>query len=117
MRGRRTTFGALTSRSLASRLRRISSARETTAGGNPAIALELTDVGTVTDPAEAQRLMGILLSNAALTRAGAAETGKSLLIGLQNGLVLQMSVRDESLMACGTWSCPAFFEAFEAAVQ
>ena len=73
--------------------------------------------GTVTDPAEAQQLMGILLQNASLTRSGASETGSSLLIGLQNGLVLQMSVRDESLMACGTWSCPAFFEAFEAAVQ
>ena len=88
-----------------------------TLGGSSAVALELTGVGTVTDPAEAQRLLGILLSNASLTRAGAAETGSSLLIGLQNGLVLQMSVRDESLMACGTWSCPAFFEAFEAAVR
>lgn len=88
-----------------------------TLGASPVIALELTGVGTVTDPAAAQQLYSILLANAQLTRAGAGETGTSLLIGLQNGLVLQMSVREEILMACGTWSCPEFFEAFTAAVQ
>lgn len=88
-----------------------------TLGSSAVTALELTNVGTVTDSAEAQRLLNILLSSAQLTRAGAGETSQSLLIALQNGLVLQMSVRDESLMACGTWSCPEFFEAFEAAAK
>lgn len=88
-----------------------------TLGGSPAVALELTGVGAVTDPAQAQRLLGILLAQAQLSRPAAGETGKSLLIGLQNGLVLQLCVRDESVMACGTWSCPEFFEAFEQAVQ
>ena len=81
------------------------------------VALELTGVGTVTDPAQAQALFSLLINTAQMTRPGASETSQSLLIGLQNGLALQMSVRDESLMACGTWSCPEFFEAFEAAVQ
>lgn len=80
-------------------------------------AMELTGVGTVTDAAEAQRLYSILLQNAQLTRAGSSETAQSLLIQLQNGIVLQMSVRDESLMACGTWLCPEFFDAFAAAVK
>ncbi len=84
-----------------------------TLGGVQTIALELTGVGTVTDPAAAQKLFDILLKNAQLERAGGSETAQSLLIGLKNGLVLQMSVRDESLMACGTWVCPEFFEAFK----
>ena len=88
-----------------------------TLGTSPAVALELTGVGTVTDPAKAQELMKILTDHAQLERAGTGETAQSLLIGLQNGLTLQMSVRDETLMACGSWSCPEFFEAFEAAVQ
>ena len=88
-----------------------------TLGSSPVVALELTGVGTVTDAARAQELYNILVSNAQLVRASSGETAQSLLIGLQNGLVLQMSVRDENLMACGTWSCPEFFEAFEAAVQ
>ena len=88
-----------------------------TLGGAQAIALELTGVGTVTDPATAQKLFDILLKNAQLERAGGSETAQSLLIGLKNGLVLQMSVRDESLMACGTWLCPEFFEAFKNEVK
>ena len=88
-----------------------------TLGTSPAVALELTGVGTVTDPAQAQKLMKILTDHAQLERAGTGETEQSLLIALQNGLTLQMSVRDETLMACGSWSCPEFFEAFEAAVK
>lgn len=76
------------------------------------VAMELTDVGTVTDAAKAKELYNILLDNAFLARSGASETGSSLLIQLENGLVLQMAVRDESVMACGTWTCPEFFEAF-----
>lgn len=81
------------------------------------VALELTGVGTVTDKNKARELYEALLSNASLARSGASETGSSLLIQLENGLVLQLAVRDESVMACGTWTCPEFFEAFEAAVK
>lgn len=81
------------------------------------VAMELTGVGTVTDSQTAQSLYGTLLQNATLARSGASETNQSLLIQLSNGVVLQMSVRDESVMACGTWSCPEFFEAFANAVQ
>ena len=82
-----------------------------------AVAMELTGVGTVTDAAAAQSLYNTLIGNATLARSGASETGASLLIQLSNGLTLQMAVRDESVMACGTWNCPEFFEAFAAAVQ
>lgn len=80
------------------------------------IALELTGVGTVTDSETAKALYDTLLNNATLSRSGASETNTSLLIQLSNGITLQMAVRDESVMACGTWSCPEFFEAFAAAV-
>ena len=89
---------------------------DTLRAGN-AVAMELTGVGTVTDAATAQSLYNTLIGNATLARSGASETGASLLIQLSNGLTLQMAVRDESVMACGTWSCPEFFEAFAAAVQ
>ncbi len=88
-----------------------------TLGASPAVAMELTGVGTVTDPEKAQELFRILLGKARLERASASETKQTLLIAFQNGLALQMNVRDESLMACGTWVCPEFFEAFEAAVE
>lgn len=81
------------------------------------VAMELTGVGTVTDSAAAQSLYNTLLQHAELVRSGASETTQSLLIQLQNGIVLQMCVRDESVMACGTWNCPEFFEAFAAAVK
>lgn len=81
------------------------------------VAMELTNVGTVTDAAKAKELYEILINNASFSRSGASETGASLLIQMENGLALQMAVRDESVMACGTWTCPEFFEAFEAAVQ
>lgn len=82
-----------------------------------AVAMELTGVGTVTDRATAESLYNTLLQNAQLTRGGASETAQSLLIQLENGIVLQLCVRDESVMACGTWVCPEFFEAFAAAVK
>ena len=89
---------------------------DTLKAGN-VVAMELTGVGTVTDAAKAKELYNILINNAFMARSGASETGSSLLIQLSNGLVLQMAVRDESVMACGTWTCPEFFEAFAAAVQ
>jgi len=80
-------------------------------------AMELTGAGVIDDPATAQQLMQTLLSNAEYDNA-ALSTGdtRSLLIGLDNGLLMQMMVGDDTISACGTWSCPEFFEAYEAAV-
>ena len=82
-----------------------------------AVALELSGVGTVNDPAAAQRLVNILVSSASFLRAGGSETNQSLLIQLNSGIVLQMAVNGERLIACGTWACPEFFEAFQEAMQ
>ncbi|MBR4359667.1 MAG: hypothetical protein IKP32_03530 [Clostridia bacterium] len=81
------------------------------------VALELSGVGTVNDAATAQRLVDILTANAQYLRAGGSETNQSLLIQLNNGITLQMAVNGERLIACGTWACPEFFEAFQEALQ
>lgn len=59
----------------------------------------------------AQRLMGILLEDASY-QSTAASGSTSMQIGLQNGLTLQLTSGEDSVSACGTWSCPEFFEAF-----
>ena len=82
-----------------------------------AVALELSGVGTINDATTAQRLINILLDSASYLRAGGSETNQSLLIQLKSGLVLQMAVNGERVIACGTWACPEFFEAFQEAMQ
>lgn len=81
------------------------------------VALELTGVGTINDAAVARRLIGVLSDNATLLRSSSSETNTSLLIQLENGLTLQMAVNGERIMACGTWACPEFFNAFHEALQ
>ena len=89
---------------------------DTLKAGN-AVALELSGVGTVNDAAAAQRLVKILTDNASFLRAGGSETNQSLLIQLKSGIVLQLAVNGERVIACGTWACPEFFEAFQEAMQ
>ncbi|MBR3017150.1 MAG: hypothetical protein IKH57_08755 [Clostridia bacterium] len=82
-----------------------------------AVALELSGVGAINDAAAAQRLVSILVNNASFLRAGGSETNQSLLIQLKSGLALQMAVNGERVIACGTWACPEFFDAFQEAMQ
>ena len=74
-------------------------------------AMELGGVGTVSGQ-NARELTDLLLSGAVYQGAACAETGQNLLIYLDNGLVLQMSVKGERLSACGTWACPDFLTVF-----
>ena len=80
-------------------------------------AMELSDVGVITDAGMCNELFETLLDCASYESSGTVSGRQSLLIELDNGLTVQMSVRDENLSACGTWSCPEFFEAFEEAVH
>ncbi len=84
---------------------------------NSAVALELSGVGTISDPATVQRLVDLLCSSASFLRAAGSETNQSLLIQLNSGLVLQMAVNGQRVIACGTWACPDFFDAFQEAMQ
>lgn len=79
------------------------------------IAMELSSVGTITDPAVCERLLATLFDCASYESSGSVSSRQSLLLELDNGLVLQMAVKSDSLAACGVWSCPEFFEAFEEA--
>jgi len=89
------------------------SLRDTLCDPREVAAMELSGVGTVVDAARAQGLMRTLLGNAVYQNASVSSGGtKSLLIRLQNGLTLQLMVGEDTVSACGIWSCPEFFEEF-----
>ena len=77
--------------------------------------MDLAGTGRISDVATAQQLMQILVDYADYQSTAMSGSG-SLLIGLKNGLTLQLLVSDESVSACGTWSCPEFFEAYAQAI-
>lgn len=61
---------------------------------------------------QAQELMATLLDYA--DYQSTAFTGSaSMQIGLANGIVLQLMAGEDAVSACGTWSCPDFFERFQ----
>lgn len=80
-------------------------------------AMELSDVGTIANAATCESLFATLVSCASYESSGSLSGNQSLLIALDNGLTVQLTVKNDKLAACGTWSCPEFFEAFAAAVQ
>lgn len=86
---------------------------DTLAVSGKVVALELSGVGTVTDPSTCEALLSTLLNSANYASSGSLSSRQALLIELSNGLVLQMTVKGDRLAACGVWSCPEFFEAFD----
>ncbi|HHT07146.1 MAG: hypothetical protein ACOYI6_10400 [Christensenellales bacterium] len=79
-------------------------------------ALQLSDVGTVEDPALVSKLMDILYQSSYQgSRSGGGK--QALLIQYGNGIVLQLAVDGDSLSSAGTWVNPDFFEAFKAAIN
>ena len=77
--------------------------------------LELSGVGTLEGDA-ANDVMAVLLDNASLKSADMNARKQSLTVTLQSGIKLQLGVSGDTLCGCGGWSCPEFFEAFEAAL-
>lgn len=72
--------------------------------------IEIEGLGRA-DGERAQSLMDTLLACAEY-QSTAATGSTSMQIGLQNGLTLQLTAGEDSVSACGTWSCPEFFEDF-----
>lgn len=72
--------------------------------------IEIEGLGRA-DGERAQSLMDTLLTCADY-QSTAASGSASMQIGLQNGLTLQLTAGEDSVSACGTWSCPEFFEEF-----
>ena len=81
------------------------------------IAMELSDVGIVTDKNTCDSLIKTLMKKASYESSGSINGNQSLLIALDNGLTLQLTVKKDKLAGCGVWSCPEFIEAFEAAAE
>ena len=75
--------------------------------------IALSGAGTLSGDA-ADEAIDVLLQNAALVSADASVRGDSLTVTLDNGLTLELGVSGDTLYGCGAWSCPEFFEAFEA---
>jgi hypothetical protein len=76
---------------------------------------ELSGVGTL-EGAKANDVIAVLLDEAVLKSADATARRQTLTVTLENGLKLQLGVSGDTLCGCGGWSCPEFFEAFEAAL-
>jgi len=74
----------------------------------------ISGLGTVSG-GDAVELMSILFDCAEYQSTGMSGN-TSMQIGLNNGLVLQLTADNDCVSACGTWSCPEFFEGFHEAV-
>jgi len=77
--------------------------------------ITLSGVGTI-EGSKANEVIDVLLDQATLKSADASARRQSLTVTLDNGLRLQLGVSGDTLCGCGGWSCPEFFEAFEAAL-
>ena len=80
-------------------------------------SIELSNVGVVEGKDACEKLLKTLLSSAVYESSGSLNNKQSLTFTLDNGLSVQMLVKGDRVAACGVWSCPDFFEAFEAALQ
>ena len=76
---------------------------------------ELSGVGELTGD-KANEVIAVLLDEAVLKSADASARRQTLTVTLENGLKLQLGVSGDTVCGCGGWSCPEFFEAFEAAL-
>lgn len=77
--------------------------------------MTLSGVGTLSGEA-ANRVIAVLLDQATLKSADASGYGDTLTVTLDSGLKIQLGVSGDTVCGCGGWSCPEFFEAFEAAL-
>ena len=77
--------------------------------------LELSGVGTL-EGDTANVVVNVLLDSASLKAADASMGRQKLTVTLTSGLKLQLGVSGDTVTGCGGWSCPEFFDAFEAAL-
>lgn len=75
-------------------------------------SLELSDVGIITDPNEANELIYLLYEYAEYHSNEIESGSQTLTVRLTNGLSLQLMVQDDLLSGCGVWACSEFFEQF-----
>ncbi|NMD37586.1 MAG: hypothetical protein GYA87_02765 [Christensenellaceae bacterium] len=76
-------------------------------------SLDLSGIGKIDDESKAKELISILNKNVKYINANDGNTFNStLIVELNNGIKLQLLVKDYKIAACGTYSCPEFFEKF-----
>ena len=75
------------------------------------VAMSLSGVGMV-EGDRAEQMFELLADSAQFESTGSISGSQVLLIELDNGAAVQMTVRNDRLASCGVWSCPEFFEAF-----
>jgi len=80
-------------------------------------SLDLSNVGQIADSSIANALAAVLLDSAVLKGNDVSRDNQALNIELKSGLVLQLFVSKSTLSACGAWSCPEFFEAYQAEIN
>lgn len=83
----------------------------------PVTGLQLSGVGTVTETSKITNLLSLLFNESSFQSSATSSSNQALLIQYSNGIVLQMAVKGNNLIACGTWNNAEFIEAFEAAVE
>ena len=88
---------------------------DTLCDADDAVSITWAGVGEVSDADTVKALMQTLLSDSDYSATGMSGNG-SIQIGLSNGLTMQLLVGDDTVSACGTWSCPDFLEKFHEAV-
>ncbi len=74
-------------------------------------AMSLTGRGMV-EGSEAERLFGILADNADFEGNGDLSGRQVLIIALDNGAAVQLSVSGDRIGGCGVWTCPEFIDSF-----
>lgn len=79
-------------------------------------SIALDGMGEVSGSA-ANDVVNVLCAKATLKSADGGSARQYLTVTLDNGLKLQLGVSGDTLIGCGAWSCPEFFEAFEKAVK
>jgi len=77
--------------------------------------LELSGVGEIKGD-KANEVIAVLLDQAVLKSADLSARRQMLTVTLDSGIKLQLGVSGDTVSGCGGWSCPEFFEAFEAAL-
>ena len=62
---------------------------------------------------EARRLYGLLIGGAQFESNGSVTAERVLIITLDNGAAVQLSVKGSRVGGCGVWSCSEFFDAIQ----
>ena len=88
-----------------------------TLGRGRVTALQLSGVGTVSDPQNIDMLMGLLKNSASYKNSSSRAGNQSLLIQYDNHIVLQLAVKGNELSACGTWTCADFIGTFAGSID